>query len=74
MTDPINSPAHYQEVCHCPNCGHAIEAIEITERHGFRIGNALKYILRAGRKDDRATDLAKARWYLDRELSSEDRQ
>lgn len=70
MSDPINSPAHYQAVCMCPSCGHPIEAISITERFGFRLGNALKYILRAGRKDDRETDLAKAHWYLDRELAA----
>ncbi len=70
MSDPVNNPAHYQGVCVCPNCGTSIEAIEITERHGFRLGNALKYILRAGKKESRATDLAKARWYLDREISA----
>ena len=66
--DPINAPAHYQAVCHCPNCGHPIEAISITERFGFVVGNALKYLLRAGRKDgsDAAQDYGKAAWYATR--------
>ena len=68
MSDPINAPAHYQAVCHCPNCGHAIEAISITERFSFVVGNALKYLLRAGRKDgaDAAQDYGKAAWYATR--------
>lgn len=66
--DPINAPAHYQAVCHCPNCGHAIEAISITERFSFVVGNALKYLLRAGRKDgsDAQQDYGKAAWYATR--------
>ena len=66
--DPINAPAHYQAVCHCPNCGHAIEAISITERFSFVVGNILKYALRAGRKDgsDAAQDYGKAAWYATR--------
>ena len=66
--DPINAPAHYQAVCHCPNCGHAIEAISITERFSFVVGNGLKYLLRAGRKDgsDAAQDYGKAAWYATR--------
>lgn len=66
--DPINAPAHYQAVCHCPNCGHAIEAISITERFSFVVGNALKYLLRAGRKDgsSAAQDYGKAAWYATR--------
>lgn len=37
---------------------------------GFSLGNAVKYILRAGRKDKdkHIEDLKKARWYVDREI------
>ena len=47
-----------------------MEAIDVIEAFGlnFRVGNALKYILRAGKKGDAATDLRKAVWYLNREL------
>jgi hypothetical protein len=48
-----------------------MEAIDVIEAFslGFRLGNAVKYILRAGRKGEAVEDLKKARWYLDREIS-----
>lgn len=48
-----------------------IEAIDVIEarRMNFARGNALKYIWRAGLKDDELADLKKARWYLDREIA-----
>jgi len=37
---------------------------------GFCLGNAVKYIWRAGIKsDDPITDLRKAIWYLEREIA-----
>lgn len=49
------------------------EAIKVIEAWGlgFCLGNAVKYICRFGKKDDRRApveDLKKARWYLDREI------
>jgi len=36
---------------------------------GFNLGNAIKYIWRAGEKDpDAIKDLKKAKWYIDREI------
>ena len=37
---------------------------------GFCLGNAIKYISRAGRKDKNKTveDLQKAKWYIEREI------
>lgn len=63
--DPINSPAHYAE-------GRSYEPIDVIEdwELGYHLGNALKYISRAGRKQNQLEDLKKARWYLDREISS----
>ena len=61
MTDAINPP-HYQ--AH-PS---GIECIEITEHMNFCLGNAIKYIWRAGLKNNAIEDLEKARWYLDREI------
>lgn len=68
MSDPVNHPGHYQAIASCPHCGGEIEAIHITERFSFIVGNALKYLLRAGRKSgsDRAQDYAKAAWYASR--------
>ena len=34
----------------------------------FCLGNALKYLWRAGLKGDAVEDLKKARWYIDREI------
>ena len=61
--DNVNRPAHYQTAA-------GLEAIDVIEAFGlrFRLGNAAKYILRAGKKGDRLEDLKKARWYLDREI------
>lgn len=60
--DPIN-PSHYQG---------KIEVIDFIEDKGldFHLGNAVKYIARAGKKDpDKILeDLKKARWYLDRAI------
>lgn len=60
--DPVNSPTHYT--------AGGIETIDFIEAKGFgyNLGNAIKYISRAGRKDDTLQDLKKARWYIDREI------
>ena len=47
-----------------------IEVIDFIEdqKLPFHLGNAVKYIARAGKKDinDMKTDLLKAKWYIDR--------
>ena len=64
MTEPelIDHPDHY-------NTGE-IEVIDAIEawRLGFHLGNAVKYIARAGHKSASPVlnDLKKAQWYLDR--------
>lgn len=64
-SDPVNRPSHY--------IGKGIECIEVIEAFalGFCLGNAIKYILRAGKKGDRIEDLKKAIWYLQREIEEE---
>lgn len=62
MTDAIDPP-HYQ--AH-PS---GIQCIEITEHMNFCLGNAIKYIWRAGLKNNAIEDLEKARWYIDREIA-----
>ena len=63
--DPVNYPAHYTWL---PN---GLEVIDVTENFNFCLGNALKYIMRAGRKagQSRTQDLEKARWYITREIA-----
>lgn len=59
--DNIN-PKHYKEH---PS---GIECIDITKHMGFCLGNAIKYIWRAGKKGDAIEDLQKAVWYLETEI------
>ena len=62
MTDNINHPSHYK--------GRGLECIQVIEAFGlgFCLGNAVKYILRAGKKGCKKEDLQKAIWYLSREV------
>ena len=61
--DSVNHPKHYTEH---PS---GVECIEITEHMNFCVGNAIKYLWRAGLKGEQVEDLRKARWYIDREIS-----
>jgi hypothetical protein len=65
--DAVNNPPHYK--AH-PS---GVECIEIAEHYGFCIGNAIKYLWRAGLKGDAIEDLKKARWYLDREIANREK-
>jgi hypothetical protein len=64
--DAIEHPEHYTQH---PS---GIECIEVTEHMTFCLGNAVKYIWRAGRKGDALEDLKKARWYIEREIKRVD--
>lgn len=78
--DTVNHPLHYG------GADNPYEAIKVIEAWslGFCLGNAVKYISRAGKKFPpqagavpstnataaaRLEDLRKARWYLDREIA-----
>ena len=64
--DNVNHPSHYTSH---PS---GIECIQITAHHDFCIGNAIKYLWRAGLKQDpdkteldkEVEDLRKAIWYI----------
>ena len=60
--DVINRAKHYNV---SPS---GIECIEVVEHMNFCLGNAMKYIWRAGEKEDALQDLQKARYYIDREI------
>jgi hypothetical protein len=62
--DAVNHPKHY--TTH-PS---GVECIQITEHMSFCLGNAMKYIWRAGEKDQEKEieDLEKGAWYLAREI------
>lgn len=66
MSEQVNHPAHYGGA---DNPYEAIKVIEAWEL-GFNLGNAVKYIARAGKKGPGLTDLKKARWYLDRAIAN----
>ena len=63
QSDPVNSPTHYTSG--------GIETIDFIEakKLNFHMGNAVKYISRAGKKDPLKyiEDLDKAIWFLERE-------
>lgn len=51
-----------------------VECIKITEHFNFCIGNAIKYLWRAGKKtDDTKEDLQKALWYIQREIDRQEK-
>jgi hypothetical protein len=62
--ESVNHPKHYNSH---PS---GVEAIEICEWMTFNLGNAVKYLWRAGLKPDAGVieDLKKAVWYIQREI------
>jgi hypothetical protein len=57
----VDHPSHYNQ---------GIETIEYIESWSmnFNTGNVIKYVTRAGYKNDQLEDLKKAMWYLQREI------
>lgn len=67
--DRVQRPAHYTQH---PS---GIEAITITRWMNFNLGNAMKYLFRAGHKDpDPREDLRKAIRYIEFELENLEQQ
>ena len=64
--DMVNHPPHYT------NHPSGVECIEITRHYCFSVGNAIKYLWRAGLKSDSSLqdkekeieDLKKSIWYI----------
>ncbi len=70
--DKVNHPHHYEWLKELAG----VEPIDICRHFGFAVGNALKYILRKGKKDGdmtdrekRIEDLRKAIFYLNDEIN-----
>lgn len=69
--DNVNHPSHYTSH---PS---GVECADIAEHHDFCVGNAIKYLWRAGLKKDAGMsaidkeieDLQKAKWYIDRKIA-----
>ena len=62
----VDHPQHYG------GKGNKYEAIKVIEACdlGFCLGNTVKYISRAGKKDNIIQELEKALWYLEREIKT----
>lgn len=62
--DAVNHPPHYTDH---PS---GVECITITQHMNFCLGNAIKYVWRAGLKSENPEqDLQKAVWYINREIA-----
>ncbi len=61
--DPVKKPRHY--TTH-PS---GVECLDVAEHMSYCLGNAIKYIWRAGKKGDAVEDLRKAVTYLEREIA-----
>lgn len=72
--DKVNSPSHYTWLKSLVG----IEVIDITRHMDFDLGNAIKYILRAGHKTEEGysdkgkmiEDLKKAIWYINDKIKT----
>ena len=70
--DAVNHPKHYTSH---PS---GVECIQVTQHYNFCVGNAIKYLWRAGLKTEGNTDskqkqiedLNKAIWYIRREIEN----
>lgn len=62
MSDMVNHPPHYS------GNPEGIECIQVVRHMNFNVGNAVKYLWRAGKKGDHLQDLEKAAWYINDEI------
>lgn len=67
--EKVDHPSHYG------GADNPYEAIKVIEAWGlgFNLGNAIKYVARAGKKGERIEDLRKAAWYLNREIENSEK-
>jgi len=63
--DMVNHPDHYKGK-------NGMEVIDIIEAYelNFAIGSAVKYLLRAGKKDSIVQEYKKAIWFIQREIDN----
>ena len=59
IADTVNHPKHYVSQ------GVFIEPIDLCRHLPFDLGNACKYLIRAGHKNNEVEDVKKAIWYLE---------
>lgn len=66
VKEMVDHPLHYGGE---NNQYEAIKVIEAWDLD-FHLGNTVKYISRAGKKDKELQDLKKALWYLERKIKN----
>lgn len=68
IADAVDHPPHYTSH---PS---GVECIDITRHYNFAVGNAIKYLWRAGLKGDAIEDLKKAAWYINDEIARREKE
>ena len=65
--ETVNHPAHYLK-----DSGHEVIDVILSRKLNFPLGNAIKYIARAGRKNPNKIieDLEKAKFYINYEIEA----
>lgn len=64
MSDAVHNPEHYTQ------SGAMLQPIDVIRFAPFDLGNAIKYVCRAGHKNDELEDYRKAQKYLDWAIES----
>lgn len=70
MGETVNHPSHYQGVNGVEAIDAIVASLGVEGAKKFCHGNALKYLMRAGKKGDYKEDLEKAKWYIDYIINS----
>ena len=69
VAERVHHPVHYGGKDNPYECIEVLTHWLTPEQlSGFLLGNVIKYLCRAGKKDDALEDCRKASWYLDREI------
>ena len=64
--EAVNHPKHYNQI-------KGVECIDVVEQMCFNLANAVKYIWRCEEKGNKEQDLKKAIWYINREITFNER-
>lgn len=68
--EKVHHPEHYKSEFYCEQCAVPIECITISRHFNFNLGNVIKYVWRAFKKNEfPGEDLEKAMWYLFDEIN-----
>lgn len=69
MAEAVNHPSHYGGADNPFECIKVLAAWLTPEQlSGFLVGNAIKYVCRAGKKGATVQDMEKAKWYIQAEI------